>query len=1099
MGLLFDIRSISTASLGGGGGTPASGGGKLLGFVDHTTSSFPLGAQRNDWVRVAKNETVFPFTIQGVTFNSVNDTAIFTGSQWIKYSFTAETDTVEVHDSANESLSGTATLQSAVNIENKEKIEEIEERLSKMYNFIGYVSTTAPAGTAKGDLWYNSDVLPTAFPIQVKTFDGTNWSATTTPYTPSNFDTWSNKNDDKGYYWFANEWNINDANVLVDDETIELNNAGELQLKDDGVQYKHLHGDDIVTSIGQDDFFYCFSREYIEGGETKTEYIYTKSIGDTSGIAVYSIVNKVISPKGSGIISNEVLTYGGNTYNRYSAADDYYINRSNKKIINTDVALQLFKKTSDSEVFVDVTNELPATNITDQKIYRLYNDGEYKKDGQIIPPPIGYRVIDSSTLSVSSSGVIDNSGSSPATYLWIDVTDMLVNGWLIGGYIQSQVEPQVADFFRTSANSYCYRSDITYEEGYKLYYNPTKTSDGYLEIGEDSIVYTSTFEGVVGATNKLYYLDSDSTEYAKGFYRYIGGQFVSIGLTADVEVFTDEDTFLPVTDISKSTIYRLKTLKYYHGDDELPDEPAAFEVLDTTRLLVDESGVHYYETPGSEEEVVLYYWDTLTTEIVDTWIDDGYLVVVEPREADFYGLPDGTYCYKTDIRSEDVYELYHNPTQSATGYIKIGGEGGASDVDNVTVKLINGKLQSNAILDVANLPTTNIKENSIYRVIETTPIRMVKLYTYDSTQGWINHSMINISEANYNALTNEQKNDGTKYIIDSVAEALIQFTYTTIADKPKINGITLNGSLTLEDLSLYSRSQVDSMLANKGTAEFVDYIPATPVVLTWYYSTHFDDGTLVPNDNRALYICDKDGVLRYMGIVGAVDFSDYYTKEQADVLLNAKVDTAGTGLSKTGTTLNHSNSITAATTQAIYPVKIDKCGHITEYATGQAISSEYKSSAANHLFNRAGANTMWKQTTHMCGIFSRTTNQGFAQDVWTNISLNSSNDVDTTYCTLNSNGIKFNRTGIYRFDVVARLGDSIASSTFREWCLGVTGHDDDSSGGEWAATLHRHKTTTSIYAYVTSGSTVYGRIYVASGGAATLNYATIYVSCVKES
>ena len=49
--------------------------------------------------------------------------------------------------------------------------------------------------------------------------------------------------------------------------------------------------------------------------------------------------------------------------------------------------------------------------------------------------------------------------------------------------------------------------------------------------------------------------------------------------------------------------------------------------------------------------------------------------------------------------------------------------------------------------------------------------------------------------------------------------------------------------------------------------------------------------------------------------------------------VSGKIDTAGTGLSKSGTTLNHSNSVTAQTTQAIYPIKIDAQGHISSYGT----------------------------------------------------------------------------------------------------------------------------------------------------------------------
>jgi len=54
--------------------------------------------------------------------------------------------------------------------------------------------------------------------------------------------------------------------------------------------------------------------------------------------------------------------------------------------------------------------------------------------------------------------------------------------------------------------------------------------------------------------------------------------------------------------------------------------------------------------------------------------------------------------------------------------------------------------------------------------------------------------------------------------------------------------------------------------------------------------------------------------------------SNYLTSHQD---ISGKIDTAGTGLSKTGTTLNHSNSITAITTAAFKKIKYDAQGHIT--------------------------------------------------------------------------------------------------------------------------------------------------------------------------
>lgn len=51
--------------------------------------------------------------------------------------------------------------------------------------------------------------------------------------------------------------------------------------------------------------------------------------------------------------------------------------------------------------------------------------------------------------------------------------------------------------------------------------------------------------------------------------------------------------------------------------------------------------------------------------------------------------------------------------------------------------------------------------------------------------------------------------------------------------------------------------------------------------------------------------------------------------EQGKELQTNKIDTAGTGLSKSGTTLNHSNSITALNDHALKKIKHDAQGHIT--------------------------------------------------------------------------------------------------------------------------------------------------------------------------
>lgn len=106
------------------------------------------------------------------------------------------------------------------------------EAIVETFVFKGYVSAIEPTGTIKADaLWYQSAAMPTTFPIQVKTYDGTAWGTDTTNYTPESLEMWANLGDGHGYYWFGNDWNIIDVNVEYDNVTIGVNATGQLEVK----------------------------------------------------------------------------------------------------------------------------------------------------------------------------------------------------------------------------------------------------------------------------------------------------------------------------------------------------------------------------------------------------------------------------------------------------------------------------------------------------------------------------------------------------------------------------------------------------------------------------------------------------------------------------------------------------------------------------------------------------------------------------------------------------------------------------------------------------------------------------------------------------
>ena len=81
--------------------------------------------------------------------------------------------------------------------------------------------------------------------------------------------------------------------------------------------------------------------------------------------------------------------------------------------------------------------------------------------------------------------------------------------------------------------------------------------------------------------------------------------------------------------------------------------------------------------------------------------------------------------------------------------------------------------------------------------------------------------------------------------------------------------------------------------------------------------------------------------------------------------ISGKIDTAGTGLSKSDTTLNHSNSVTAQTTQALYPIKIDAQGHISAYGSAVTPLTVKTQSGKSITTNAQGAAALssWVSST----------------------------------------------------------------------------------------------------------------------------------------
>lgn len=172
-------------------------------------------------------------TMSNVEVDNFKSTALAQSTDDVR-NYTSSTDTkLTTEKFLQKALQNIFTPQNNTDAVNKEYVDTLLEELTgKVMKFKGFIGTTAPTGTtAEGSLWYESATLPTTFPINVKTYTNGQWSTTTTEYTPSTMDLWSNLNDSKGYYWFGNEWNLIDEAVRTDDITITKNQNGELTFK----------------------------------------------------------------------------------------------------------------------------------------------------------------------------------------------------------------------------------------------------------------------------------------------------------------------------------------------------------------------------------------------------------------------------------------------------------------------------------------------------------------------------------------------------------------------------------------------------------------------------------------------------------------------------------------------------------------------------------------------------------------------------------------------------------------------------------------------------------------------------------------------------
>ena len=145
--------------------------------------------------------------------------------------------------------------------------------------------------------------------------------------------------------------------------------------------------------------------------------------------------------------------------------------------------------------------------------------------------------------------------------------------------------------------------------------------------------------------------------------------------------------------------------------------------------------------------------------------------------------------------------------------------------------------------------------------------------------------------------------------------------------QPKGNYLTQHQSLA----NYVQKSNTSGLLKNDGSVDTTQYLSSLPSHNhDDRYYTESEVDTALNGKANSSHTHTKSQITDFPSIPSKTseltNDSGFLTSHQD---ISGKIDSAGTGLSKSGTTLNHSNSITALTTASFKKVKYDSQGHIT--------------------------------------------------------------------------------------------------------------------------------------------------------------------------
>ena len=334
------------------------------------------------------------------------------------------------------------------------------------------------------------------------------------------------------------------------------------------------------------------------------------------------------------------------------------------------------------------------------------------------------------------------------------------------------------------------------------------------------------------------------------------------------------------------------------------------------------------------------------------------------------------------------------------------------------------------------------------------------------------------------------KSGGVKQAIDEAVDFSAQ---APILLDGKVLKATFDIAPTTGSNNFVKSGAIADAIAAKTKAYLVTTMPANPEGGAIYYV-----GTAPPYQINLIV---TGGAIVDLGTT-SIDLSIFYTKEEVDDKLDLKQDKTDSALQTTTKTITGainelkgemvtdvllgSNSIVTngkAQLNEATDAEIDDLTSDLPDADGFDVLTTRDDNATNEqLYGAKCLNNMIDSSadtrSRLVGVFSRTANFTIPTGVWIPVDFNANNNIDTKYCKANGNYIQIVKTGVYRFTVTARLADGTG---ILEWAIGITDHQDDTTGGAWLITQSRHKGQATFLEYYTAGKTIRPEFFLATG------------------